>query len=69
MKIVVLSYVNILKDEIQVALLRRIEDALCLTHEFMHYMNSRSEIANYVTSYYTECFSNLIELLLVDYIN
>lgn len=64
-----LSYVNILEDEIQVALLKTLEDVLCLVHEFMHYMNSRSELANNVTSYYTECFSNLIEFMLIDYID
>lgn len=64
-----LSYVNILEDEIKVALLGKFEDALCLNHEFMHYINSRSELANNVTSYYTECFSNLIEFMVIDYIN
>jgi hypothetical protein len=56
------------EDNIEIALLHNIEDVFSVNHEFMHYTNCRSEIANETTSYYTESFSNLIEFLLTDYI-
>lgn len=53
---------------IKVYLLGNINDVFTIVHEFMHYTNSRYELATEVTSYYTEAFSNFIELLMTDYI-
>lgn len=53
---------------IKVYLLGNINDVFTIIHEFMHYTNSRYELATEVTSYYTGAFSNFIELLMTDYI-
>lgn len=53
---------------IKIYLFGNINDAFTIVHEFMHYTNSRYELATEVTSYYTEAFSNFIELLMTDYI-
>jgi len=62
------SYFDFTGEEefIKVYLLGNINDVLTILHEFMHYTNSM--LATEVTSYYTEAFSNFIELLAVDYI-
>lgn len=62
------SYVNTMTGEIRISLLKRVEDILSLGHEFMHHLNTRSELVTYVTSFYTECFSNYCEFLLIDYV-
>jgi len=62
------SNINLITDEFKVMLLNTPKDVLCLGHEFMHYLNSRGEIDNNITSYYTEALSAYCEFLLVDFL-
>lgn len=53
---------------IKIYLLNNINDPVTMAHEFMHYINFGDLLATEVTSYYTEAFSNFIELVMIDYI-
>ena len=63
------SYIDMSEiDKIVIKTYDSVEDILTLAHEFMHYTNTRSELATPVTSYYTEALSNWAEFILVDFI-
>lgn len=62
------SFMNSKKNLIYLKTSQNISDALTMAHELMHYVNMRNEISNPVASYYTESFSFLTELLMIDYI-
>lgn len=63
------SYFDSIDNSFQIRMYNNISDVFTIVHEFLHSTNTKEELLNPTTSYYTECFSILGEFLVKDYLS
>lgn len=61
------SYFDSQKNLFHIQIINNLSDVFTIIHEFIHFTNTKEELLNSTTSYYTECFSIFSELLVKDY--